>query len=369
MNNNANDSKLKKKKVSKIIIAVVVVLVAIIAFALVYTFVLKPQKEYNKALGYYSIEDYEDAERTFKGIIDYKDSKKYIDECESKLLEQKYQKAVSLMKEGSYKEALVLFEEIDDYLDSKEYLDECKNYIASAEGNVNSNVNKDAVYSAYYKIIKSKVYDEGGPTVVKDIGFEHSSGYKVADLCFVKLIDFNNDGVEELVVAEFDRDDWVDEFEVYAYYDGTVHKVLDDQKFEIRSQDLGYVSIEFYKKDGKYFIYHWNNTGFLDDGYTLSFDGRKFTKDLVWCSREDGYYYDGKQIEEKDYMKTVPNFDIKIAYGENYSILDKYYYSTDDMEVYALSFLTKPAAEQLATDTKEVINTLKAGADRFANSK
>ncbi len=364
MSNNVTEDKSKNKKKATIIIIISLV-VALVAFALVYSLALKPQKEYDKALGYYSSQNYEDAMKTFESLNDYKDSKKYIEECKNKLVEQKYQKALSLMNDGSYEDAIILFEELGDYSDSKENIEKCKRLIDSKA----ENTKNDAVYSAYYQVIKKKILDEGEPKVTKDIGFKESSAYKVSDICFVKLIDFNNDGVEELVVAEFDEDDWTDEYEVYAYYDGTVHKVLDDQKFELRSQDLGYVSVELYKKDGKYFIYHWDNTGFPDNGYTLSFDGKKFSKDLTWYSKENGYYFNGKKIEENQYIETVPNFDINIAYGENHSTLDKYYYSTDDMDVYAFSYLKKSAAEKLANDTKDVINMLKESADRVANNK
>lgn len=318
MSNNVTKDKSKNKKESTTIIILLVVVIAVVS-VLVYSLILKPQIQYDKAL--------------------------------------------SLMDDGSYEDAISLFENLGDYNDSKENIQKCNQFIESKA----ENEKNDAVYSAYYQIIKEKILDEGEPKVTKDIGFEESSAYKVSGVCFVKLIDFNNDGVEELVVADFDKDDWNDEYEVYTYYDGTAHKVLDDQDFELRSQDLGYVSIEFYKNDGKYFIYHWNNTGFLDDGYTMSFDGKKFTKDLTWYSKENAYYYNGKKIEENKYMENVPNFDVDIAYGENHSTLDKYFYSTDDMDVYALCYLKQPAAEKLATDTQNTINLLKSSADRVDN--
>lgn len=345
------------KKKNKIIIVVTVVALAVVALVLTYSFVIKPQNEYNKALGYYSTENYEDALKVFEKLDDYKDSKKYLEECKTKVNEQKYQKAVSLMNDGSYEDAITLFTELGGYSDSKENLEKCSQFLEQNKKN-------DAVYSAYYQVVKKKLLDEGEPKVVKDVGFEYSSAYKVTGVNFVKLVDFNNDGVEELIIGEFDDDEWNDEYEVYTYYDNSVHKVLEDQEFEIRSQDLGYVSVELYKKDNKYYIYHWNNTGFLDDGYTLTFDGVKFGKDLRWRSKEDGNYFNGKKVSEKEYMQKIPYFDAKLAYGEKHSVLNKYYYSTDDMDVYALSYLTESAAKTLATDTQNTINMLKASADR-----
>ncbi len=86
-------------------------------------------KTYNLALSHKDKNDFEEAIKTFNQIIDFKDAKKQIEECERLKLKRKYQKALSLKEQKKYKQAIEILKTIINYEDASYQIEECKRLI------------------------------------------------------------------------------------------------------------------------------------------------------------------------------------------------------------------------------------------------
>lgn len=78
------------------------------------------QSKYREAIELLKNESFEEALEIFKTMPKYKDSKKYINKANMRILRRDYAKADSLFKEGKFEEALVIFEHLSSYHDSKD---------------------------------------------------------------------------------------------------------------------------------------------------------------------------------------------------------------------------------------------------------
>jgi hypothetical protein len=84
---------------------------------------------YKRALELKNQKNYSEAINQFNSIIDYKDSKNQIDECNEIILKDKYDTAVVLKNNKNYVRAKECFTNIIDYKDSKKQIEECNELI------------------------------------------------------------------------------------------------------------------------------------------------------------------------------------------------------------------------------------------------
>ena len=96
-----------------------VIITIVVAFVLISDPLMIQDSKYEKAITLMEAGKYDEAILVFEALDDYKDSKKKITECETKILDEKYHKAVALMEAGQYAEAITIFEALGDYSDAK----------------------------------------------------------------------------------------------------------------------------------------------------------------------------------------------------------------------------------------------------------
>ena len=111
-------AKTEKKKRSKQLLPIgAAVVCALVAFALLWKPVIRPNLDYRTAIRHMEAGQYEEAIAAFEALEGYKDSAQRITDCEAGILERQYEAAVSLMEQGSYTQALSLLEALDGYPD------------------------------------------------------------------------------------------------------------------------------------------------------------------------------------------------------------------------------------------------------------
>ncbi len=84
------------------------------------------ETRYNEANEKKQSGDYEGAISIYTSIIDYKESRSLIGECEGKIKEIKYDEAVSYYNKNYYQEALTRFEDLSGFKDSDANVLQCK---------------------------------------------------------------------------------------------------------------------------------------------------------------------------------------------------------------------------------------------------
>ena len=319
----ASKSNEKKKNIIITIISIFIIISSfIIASAVLYNFVLKPQNTYNIA--------------------------------------------TELLDNGSYEQAKQQFEKIDNFKDSADKIALCDEKL-NGLNNEKQISQKDIVNSAYYNVVADMISSVGNASVQKDALTDYDS-YEVAGVCLVKLIDFNNDGQDELVVGYNDKINNVMAYDVYAYINNNVCKIVDKIEPEYAGQDIGYISFEFYKENGVTYLYKWNKTCYLDDGFLKSFDGEKFVDYKEWCTKENDEldidcYVDNKEVDDEYYLSMFPHYEVDMMSNDNYVPLEKYHNEGKGMDIYAFFFLSKNAANELVNDVNENIGLLKHSFD------
>lgn len=106
------------------------------------------ESKYQKACQSLEDEEYQTAETMFKELGDYRDS-------EDKAVESKYRYGISLIEDEFYTQAISVFEELDDYSDSADYLREAKYLYCKENGNCT-----DSLTYEYMKELKKAGYKD-----------------------------------------------------------------------------------------------------------------------------------------------------------------------------------------------------------------
>lgn len=144
MEEEEQEIRLRKKKLKRNFIIIVALLAITIAAVFFIKNVVFPELDrraaYNEAITLFKEEKYNEAEKAFIDLKDYKDSEKYSKQSRIKILQNKYDTAIDLMEKGAYKKAITAFQELGDYSDSSEKVKECKYKIGL-------NLMKDKKYS------------------------------------------------------------------------------------------------------------------------------------------------------------------------------------------------------------------------------
>ena len=80
------------------------------------------ETEYQKAISLYEEGEYEEALKAFLKMTGYKDSDKWIIDCNNEILVEQYRKAKKLFNDGEYDAAYNEFEQLNGYEDSNKYM-------------------------------------------------------------------------------------------------------------------------------------------------------------------------------------------------------------------------------------------------------
>ncbi|MCI8714143.1 MAG: hypothetical protein HFH23_18335 [Ruminococcus sp.] len=172
-----------KKQIDKKKIGIIGAICAVIIIALIAFLGTKDLRAYNSAKKLLENGNYQEAQKIFKELDDYKDSKEQVYECD-------YQRALSLIKEEKYSESLEIFTSSlkTEYKDSEEQKNLCiyeiakqdldaKNYI---EAETSFKELSDIGYKDSNDLYKKSKYELGK-------SYMESESYEDAIECFANL--------------------------------------------------------------------------------------------------------------------------------------------------------------------------------------
>lgn len=195
------------------------------------------------------IEVYQDTADSVQIAKTYKDAIAIVNDeytASGKLSEESeefYKAAVEYFEQQNDKEYVLML--IDDFLNISND-DGIKNELEQKK----ENYKRSERYEAYYQLILEYQEKYGACNLIED-GYESY----LKGLCFAKLLDFNQDGDEELIIAYFDptrAEAFYDhELEIWDYLDGELRQVYSDRTM-IGSQICSNVGIANF--DGRYAI-------------------------------------------------------------------------------------------------------------------
>ncbi len=265
---------IKNKK--RIVIGITVFLCAMIIAAVFYKNVVSTSFVYKEAVSLYNDYNYDEAAEKFESLGDYRDSRKRASECVKNQRDNDFNHALSLIDEQKYDEALAILNNLDDYQGRDALIEKCE--ALKAQQDIYSAV--DPQYSKYYTIAKKYVKKYKKAKVKK----QSEKSYTIEGVNLIQLIDFNGDGIEELVLghrssANSGSGNW----EVYAF-DGKSAKKAAAGNYINHGN---YYSFDLVSADSGYELYF----GSKKRGYTMSFDGVKFSKNKKWSKSENEFSY------------------------------------------------------------------------------
>ena len=254
------------KRNKKIAIITTPIVCAIIAFAILWTNVIQPNMEYNKALALMEAEKYEEAILTFKAMDGYKDSVDKIAECETGILDNKYDNAVALMKAEKYEEAISTFEAMDGYKDSNNKIAECmydNAVVLLNSGNKLAALKEFQKCSSYkdsYNHIRNLINSSNAVEIVSAWS-DHTVGLK-SDGTVVAV--GNNEYGQCNVL------DWTDIVAISAGYKHTIGLKSDGTVVAVGENDGGQCEVQNWEDIVAVSAGAWNTVGLKSDGTVVA---------------------------------------------------------------------------------------------------
>lgn len=332
----------KKQKSVKYIVPCIIIVVISIIISLVFVFNHTNTKEYDNKLEeaqkYVEEMDYEKAEATYLEAIkiDSKQSKAYLKLADIYVKQNKIDKFINMLEKG--------IKNVDK--DDRKKL----------EKKLSSVDNQTKANSMYAKKFKSYLKKYGSVSE-KYINNDDYNMY-LEGLCYSKMLDFNNDGVEELLLVYYDQGDKGYHYDIYGYSDNKIKQlesskngfksikdkvVNSEHADELYGYDGGTKCLEIYQKDSNYYI----KTGSIDDFETNIFHGF-ISKDKFGISSV--FEYDGSNyIKDKEVTNTAVYESEKNSYKEYYKLyLNQYeYYLNDELSTKGMNFVLKDINETM----------------------
>lgn len=153
-------------------------------------------------------------------------------------------------------------------------------------------------------IFPSKVSAKASPNIKKKAMKAYRDFVRKSDYAWFYLIDINKDGVKELILSN--RNNYTD-IKIYAYSKGKIQFIENDYSM------MGYS----YNKKTKRLHGGWEGSGSIEDWYyTISKSGKLKRVYLDMFEEWDSngktryeYYYHGKKISKKAYLKKKREWD------------------------------------------------------------
>lgn len=257
-------------------------------------------------------------------------------------LKNNYNHALSLYDSGEYQQALAILEGMsDEYEMSATLAEQCRGMIEQQE----SFENTDPQFAAYYSVVKRYYNSYGKPKVVRDTSVD-AKAYRLSGVSLVQVCDFDNNGIEELIIAHGS------DFEVYAYIGGKAKKVYSGDMQERTEVDF-YTVETFRNESGAESLCF----GSRNSGKCLRFNGEEFVPDFRWSHSKNSYTIDGKTVKKQDYEKRVPPFKYDAFFVSKKTPLERYTNSFMGHTVYAASFLSRHAADDMKNSADASYNS------------
>jgi RNA polymerase sigma factor (sigma-70 family) len=169
-------------------------------------------------------------------------------------------------------------------------------------------------YAAYADILNDSSHEEFRKEAMYDEG-----RYRLTGLCFAKLLDMDNNGVDELILAD-GASDYADfTIQIWTYDNGSTSLIYEGGAFY--DGDV-YVEACLIKHNDNYYVKTGESTG-LDDYSIYGYENGSFGEvKNIYIDVEDpdeGYYLDGEKISEEEYNNFLNEFvQYQEAYDFNY---------------------------------------------------
>lgn len=186
----------------------------------------------------------------------------------------------------------------------------------------NETQTKDKMYAAYLKEVKALINTYGGGKIVDDTS--GNSSYKMTGLCYAKLIDFDNDGNEELLCVygpTKDGDGYEKPYymKVFGYDGNKVNSLFESGAFFFNytdwshriayCEDNGQTLLLTRKNPQTFEIYEWSE---------LSGNEFKVVKSISDFNESDPgnikYTVDNKEVSKADFDKQLSEWKNKQTY-------------------------------------------------------
>ncbi|MBR3149610.1 MAG: hypothetical protein IKF64_05515 [Eubacterium sp.] len=354
-----------KKNRYKILLVFVIILIGAIIGGIYYSNVVKTSERYEEARQLYKESSYSEAKEIFEELGDYKDCEKYVKDCEKKITEGTYNKSYSMYEQGNYLNSMSTITNVPDIFGATDLYEKSKFYYLEEMKKCNNNT----INNAYYEIATSFYDKYNFGLVVKEERGDEVESYKVNNVCLITMIDFNNDGVRELVIGAVnpEKDDTA-HYYIYTYSNGKAVQIREGLYVK-RAGKNGFCTLDFFndKKDKQ--IYQ----GDLHSGYTLGFDSKSFNQKLSWEKKGNGKHakctVNGKKVTTTEFDNTIPNYDEEKLYADGKKPFNSYVQYIGNFEIYSSDYLTETAAKELNNMNNNVYTILSVAHEKINSKK
>ena len=301
-----NQTSEPKKPSSKVKIIVTVVIIACVALVVAF-FATADLRAYHSAEKAYRAGNYEEAQKTFSSLGDYKDSKDMVTKCI-------YALAVEQYNSKQYDDALENFNQIQDYKDAADYANKCTYQLGVSQY-------ESGDYQRALDNFKSLGDYEDAKDYVEKCEFELSTDGK-----FIRAL---SEGLQKRWAYSDENEDMVSEDELYkeatslelesvesfeneTFNDSTLG---DDAREYISQLNAGLKAVTYYLNDYTTFLTQWQDAynertilikTFVDN-YGLSVD-EKYQDYLDNLTSNAGAVLSAREDEESlssDLQKTI----------------------------------------------------------------
>lgn len=325
-----------------IILTGCIVAAAAVAVAAYLAVFVRPVRKYEHAIStaqkYMEAENYEEAIAAYQEAIEVEPKKieiyenladAYVKTNDETSAEKTYDQAVQVIKKEYTKEKTVLSgaysiaKKATDYYGKKGNLDKVKTVVGTIGDILEDSKEKTELQKLkdyylmnwqYYKLLKQTEKDHGVASVQDD----KNGTICLNGMCFAKLIDFDADGQEELLMTYL-KDEQNYSVEVYAYENGKIKKVYTNSTQDI---DDGGKYCVLTKKENQYYL----ETGTVIHG-SESYDfwgyknGRFTSVKKFGYEENDDITIDGKKV---DYATWSAEYDQWATDNQCYQVLSWY---------------------------------------------
>lgn len=223
---------------------------------------------------------------------------------------------------------------------------------------------KDAEQRQAYYDLCMKYQEKYGRPGYKELGNEDENGIweswdaiGLAGLCAVELIDFNNDGNQELVLGyESPADDRVvHQYEIWAWRNNALVNVLKARECSHDEDAVDWIETTIY--DGK--VYLVQDEAGMKYNY-LSYDGETFKSEIELI---DDYYdnehkINGKLVSQEEVSAFNKKMNRRISAEDGWQNADVYFNENPKI-VLPLRWLTEEMASQVLGESAETLQSLK----------
>ncbi|MDR1754088.1 MAG: hypothetical protein LBR74_04180 [Eubacterium sp.] len=199
------------------------------------------------------------------------------------------------------------------YLVSKITRDMSASSVGTEISGSQTQVNSKAAYRAYYDVLKGEVDRRG---LFSEQNRIESAGYTFGEsVCYAQLIDFDNNGVDELLYGYTNGDGLAPRYVVYGFSNGSIVKLIDDTMDSSGGDPSFGISITTDVNGVKYVETQHNNGSYQSSNeYATVQGGDKWLKSayfLYTCYEDVGeeYFLNDIPIAKNEYDLEISKYN------------------------------------------------------------